>query len=160
MDNLQHTIEELALNLFHAAGISCSVSVEVFDRGDMGVGYAISVMSDENLGYIAGRQGSHIGSIEHLLRVMLARRVRNSGTPPYISLDINRVRKAQSDNLARLARAAAERVQQTGIAEAMVCMDSYERRIIHNELASCLYVETESVGVEPRRRVMVKPVVS
>ena len=55
------------------------------------------------------------------------------------------------------ARAAVAKVRNTRRAEALAPMSPYERRVVHMELASYSDVITESIGQEPQRRIVVKP---
>src|SRR3989338_7508857 len=53
----------------------------------------------------------------------------------------------------------ANRVKVSKKAEALDPMSSYERRLIHVELASHPDLETESIGEEPERRVVIRPLI-
>jgi len=53
----------------------------------------------------------------------------------------------------------AHRVRISKKAEALVPMSSYERRLVHVELASYADLETESIGEEPKRRIVIKPLI-
>ena len=71
-------------------------------------------------------------------------------------LDVNDYRKSRAIYLIDLAKQAVNRVRNTQKAEALLPMTSYERRVVHMELASCPDIATESIGEEPYRRVVIK----
>ena len=75
-------------------------------------------------------------------------------------VDVNNYRKARANYLIETAREAAQRVIQTQKAEALSPMTSYERRLVHTELAGYKEVQTESIGQEPHRRIVVKPLIT
>ena len=57
--------------------------------------------------------------------------------------------------IAQVAHECAKRVMMTGRAESLTAMNSYERRLVHTELASYTELETSSIGNEPNRRVVI-----
>jgi len=59
--------------------------------------------------------------------------------------------------LKELAKSVADEVALTKKERILEPMSAYERRIIHLELASRPDVTTESIGKEPKRRVVIKP---
>ena len=61
------------------------------------------------------------------------------------------------DNLKDLARQAADEVVLINQQKALFAMSPYERRVVHMELAKRLDIATESVGNDPNRRIVIKP---
>lgn len=94
-----------------------------------------------------------IASLQHLLRLMVERRL-NGWVP--IELDIDRFRQGQEEVLRRLALSAEEKVRRSGRPVYLKPMTAWERRVIHLTLQESPNVETESIGVEPFRKVVVK----
>lgn len=72
--------------------------------------------------------------------------------------DINNYRKERENLLIELARAAARKVVATKQALSLPAMNSYERRIVHMELAAHPQIRTESEGAGKTRFVVIKPV--
>jgi spoIIIJ-associated protein len=56
-----------------------------------------------------------------------------------------------------MVRNVVARVRDTRRSQALLPMSSYERRIVHMELASYTDVASESTGEDPHRRVVIKP---
>lgn len=73
-------------------------------------------------------------------------------------VDINNYRKERERLIIQLARAAAKKAALTKEEIALPPMNSYERRIIHLELASNPEVKTESQGKGRARHVIIKPI--
>lgn len=76
---------------------------------------------------------------------------------PNIFIDINNYRKERETIISDLAKAAARKASMTKGEVRLPAMNSYERRLIHTILASRPDVATESVGADPERYVVIKP---
>ncbi len=94
-----------------------------------------------------------VESFNHLLRMMAKRQ-----NEPPIFFDINNYRQERENLISELARAAAKKVLQTKEHIQLPAMNSYERRIVHVELAIHPEVTTESIGAGKDRYVVIKPV--
>ena len=94
-----------------------------------------------------------VESLNHLLQMI----AKKSGEPT-IFFDINNYRQERENLIAELARAAAKKVMQTKEKVSLPAMNSYERRLVHVELAIHPEVTTESIGDGKERFVIVKPV--
>ena len=94
-----------------------------------------------------------VDSINHLLR-MIAKKQNQ----PTIFFDINNYRQERENLIAELARAAAKKALQTKEHIQLPAMNSYERRLVHVELAIHPEVTTESIGTGTGRYVVIKPV--
>ena len=132
------------------------------DKPGAGIGGAlpvISIESDNDLSMLIGRNGQNLNALEHVIRLIAARKLGAGETSKdwNFVLDINDYRKAKSQYILDIARQTAGRVISTQKAETLLPMSSYERRLVHTELASFTEIQTESIGEEPRRRVVVKP---
>lgn len=114
------------------------------------------IHSNENLSLLIGTDGNVLASLEHLVRLVALRRLVSSAQIADFMLDINDYRKKQIDRLAALAQGSAERVIATGRAESLAPMNAFERKIVHTELTSYSDLETQSIGAEPNRRVVIK----
>ena len=114
----------------------------------------VSIYTPENGRFLIGRDGQNLKSLEQVLRSMFAKKMTEIIN---IVVDVNDYRKSQTNQLVDLARQVVTRVRSTQKAEAMFPMSSYERRIVHMELAACPDIATESIGTEPNRRIVVKP---
>jgi spoIIIJ-associated protein len=117
----------------------------------------VSIESDGDLSMLIGKGGQNLCALEHLVRLIAARKMPDPEGNLNFIIDVNDYRRSRANYLVGVAREVAQRVIQTQRAEALAPMNSYERRLIHTELASFKEIRTESIGQEPRRRIIVKP---
>lgn len=103
---------------------------------------------------LIGERGQILAEIQRLLKTILKRKFP---AIVYINLDVNDYKKKKTQYLKELAREMAEEVSLTKKERILHPMFSYERRIIHLELADRKNIATESVGREPYRRVIIRP---
>ena len=108
----------------------------------------------EELGNLIGRRGERLQAIQHLVNLMLSRKL---GEWARVTIDIEEYRGRREAQLRALARKAGERVQETGRAVQLEPMTALERRWVHMELQGAPGLATESAGEEPERRVVVIP---
>jgi predicted RNA-binding protein Jag len=92
-----------------------------------------------------------VESMNHLSQIL----AQKHGDSPFF-FDVNNYRKEREKLLTELARAAARKAVATKEPVQLPAMNSYERRIIHMELAGHPEVITESLGGGKERYVTVK----
>jgi len=103
---------------------------------------------------LIGEKGKVLLEIQHLLNAILKKKM---GSEIFIDLDIAGYKEKKIRYLKELARSVADEVALTKKERILEPMPAYERRIIHLELAARSDVTTESIGKEPKRRVVIKP---
>jgi spoIIIJ-associated protein len=130
--------------------IPCDITVS----GDDADQVRVTIQAPEEGRLLIGKGGQNLKALEHVARMMMFRQNPDRRT---VSIDVNDYRAERVRELGALVHAAATRVQQTGKSEALDPMTSYERRIVHTELAPYGDLTSESVGQEPNRRVVIKP---
>ena len=96
-----------------------------------------------------------IESTNHLLALV----AKKTEQPP-IFFDFNNYRHEREGLISELARTAARKVLATQQTISLPAMNSYERRIVHTELAMHPGVTTESSGNGRERFVTIKPLES
>ena len=72
-----------------------------------------------------------------------------------VLLDIGNYKEKREKTLENLALKLAKSVERTGKPVKLEPMQAYERKIIHSALQDSNTVKTESIGEEPRRRVVI-----
>lgn len=121
---------------------------------DTDLGKKIDV-SGEGAGLLIGHHGETLDSFQHLAN-LAANRTENKKTPvPKISVDIESYRAKREETLRSLARRMAHRVVKYKRSVMLEPMNPYERRIIHAELQSFAGVNTNSIGSENNRKVVI-----
>ncbi len=112
-------------------------------------------MISDNSSILIGKNGRTMSSLQTILRQSIHSK---SGIRVNVILDTNEYKEKQEKNIERLAVRLAKDVVKTGIEVKMDKMNSYERRLVHNRLSNFKGVTTQSVGEEPNRCVVIKPV--
>ncbi|MFA6493395.1 MAG: R3H domain-containing nucleic acid-binding protein [Patescibacteria group bacterium] len=102
---------------------------------------------------LIGRYGQTLKSLEHILRLILAKQAEEFLA---INLDISGYKAAREQQIAENAKETARKVLETGESEDLPPMNAYERRLAHMVLSDIEGIETESVGIEPYRKIIVK----
>ena len=106
-----------------------------------------------DVSHFIGYKGKTIESFQSILNSMLQREDEEYAK---VFVEINDYKKQKEEKLRKLADKMANNVIKFRKPIRLEPMSAYERLIIHTELASRDDVETESIGEEPRRRVVIK----
>lgn len=103
---------------------------------------------------LIGQQGQTLFEIQRLLRNVLNKKLQKIF---YLNLDINDYKRKKVEYLKDLAKNLADQVSLSKEEKALSPMSSYERRIIHAELAQRTDVDTESRGEGFDRHIVIIP---
>ena len=144
------TIEQFILRTTEFMKIPCEVAVSTEAGGAIRV--ALQTAEDGRL--LIGKNGQNLRALEHIVRMVS---LRNNPDHRGVVVDVNNYRAEQTQQLVEVVRATAQRVRQTRNSEALEPMTSYQRRVVHTELATYSDLASESVGQDPHRRVVIKP---
>lgn len=113
----------------------------------------LDVKVDENdTGIAIGKAGSTLDAIELLIRKSIDSRANNLR----VNVDINNYKKRRDDKIRELANDTARKVQRSKKSWNLKYMNSYERRLAHEEISKFTNVSSHSEGVEPKRYVVVE----
>lgn len=107
---------------------------------------------DENdTGIAIGRGGQTLDAIELLIRKSIDSRANNLR----VNVDINNYKKRRDEKIVELAADTARKVQRSKKSWNLKYMNSYERRLAHEEISKHANVTSHSEGIEPKRYVVV-----
>jgi spoIIIJ-associated protein len=120
-------------------------------EGDRAV---VSIDGGKDLTKLVGHSGEVLDALQELTRLAVQ---QSTGIRSRLMLDVAGWRAKRRTDLSALGAAAAQRVLQTGAPEELAPMTPFERKIVHDAVASIEGVASESEGVEPNRRVVVVP---
>jgi len=109
-------------------------------------------VTGNDLGALIGRGGENLIALQQIVSAITSKRVARS---VHVAVDIEGYRRRREDQLREMARRVAARVKATGSAVTLEPMLAYERRIVHLVVQESGGVRTESVGIEPNRRVVI-----
>jgi spoIIIJ-associated protein len=111
-------------------------------------------ISGEGLGVLIGPNGATLTALEDVTHSVVQR--ATGGHSARIRVDVAGYRERRKAALEQFAREIAERVKDTGVAQALEPMGSADRKVVHDVIAEMDGVATTSEGVDPRRRVVVR----
>jgi spoIIIJ-associated protein len=103
---------------------------------------------------LVGQRGATLEALQELTRLAV---FRQTGTPSRLLLDVGGYRANRRKELAAVAKNAAEKVKEYGEAVKLEPMSAFERKCVHDVINALSGVESESEGVEPARRIVVRP---
>ena len=116
--------------------------------------YLIKVDMD-NPKTLIGERGQTLLEIQHILRLIIKKKVQNE---IFIELDINDYKKKKKEVLNEIAKDIGNDVVFYKKEKILPPMNPYERRIIHLALKEMEGVETESIGEGLNRKIVIRPV--
>jgi spoIIIJ-associated protein len=105
-----------------------------------------------------GRGGEALFALNHLARRMVETKM-GSGENPLeleILIDINGFQKKRIENVRAVAHMMAERARYFKSNIEVDPMPAFERKIVHEFLSDAIDLKTESEGMGPTRRVVIK----
>jgi spoIIIJ-associated protein len=103
---------------------------------------------------LVGPDGSTLEALQELTRLAVA---QSTGVRSRLMLDVGEYRAKRRADLSSLAAETARRVSSSGQPERLSPMNPFERKVVHDVIASVAGVHSESEGEEPNRRVVVLP---
>ncbi|ACU98917.1 MAG: protein jag [Saccharomonospora viridis] len=114
----------------------------------------VSIDGGDDLDKLVGPRGTVLEALQELTRLAVQ---QETGVRSRLMLDIAGWRAARREQLRELGRSTAESVRETGERIKLQPMSPFERKIVHDAVATVDGVTSESEGEEPKRRVVVKP---
>ena len=134
----------------------------------LGIKYELEFLTDEtdsqrveinteSSNLLIGYHGDTLASLQHILNVML---YKEFNEPARVVVDISGYRKEREMRLIELAINAADKARFINKSVALYPMNSYERKIIHEKLATLEGVSSVSEGEGYNRRVIIVPKVT
>lgn len=114
----------------------------------------VSIDGGEDLAKLVGPRGNVLESLQELTRLAVQ---QETGVRSRLMLDIAQWRAGRRAELAELGRSTAEKVVASGERARLHPMTPFERKVVHDAVASVTGVHSESEGEEPQRRVIIFP---
>ena len=143
----QERLEEILKNIFEITNEQVSYTITK-DGNQLNL-----VIKGDDMSHLIGYKGKTIEAFQSLLNSMLQREDEDYAK---VFVEINDYKKKKEEKLRKLANKMAANCVKFRRPIKLEAMSAYERLIIHRELADRKDVETESIGEEPRRRVVIK----
>jgi spoIIIJ-associated protein len=141
--------EAFMSGLTAAFGVEAETAVEI-DGSDIDVR-----VTGSGLGLLVGHGGRTLMAVQDLARVASQRRLGDHDTR--LRIDVGGYREKRNEALGRFAVAVANEVLESGTPKALEPMQSADRKVVHDALASVEGVSSRSEGDDPMRRVVITP---
>jgi len=142
-------IKELWRNI--TGYMDLTINIEIKKREDS---VNISIYSDNN-GILIGKDARTLNALSTVIKQAVYKEI---GTYYNFVLDVSDYKEKQQHFIEKAAKQTARDVARTKVEAKLDPMNSYERRLVHNALTNFKGVYTESIGEEPNRCVVIKPV--
>jgi spoIIIJ-associated protein len=151
VEEVAEHLETFLKDLTEAFGFDSSVSVDS-SEADVLVGQI-----EGQHGLLVGPKGRTLDAVQELARISCQRTVPSSVR---IKVDVGGYRAKRVEALQQFAHRAADSAVEGQVEVALEPMSPADRKAIHDALSEDDRVETRSVGAEPRRKVLVVPVLA
>ncbi len=114
----------------------------------------VSIIGDGDVNKLVGERGEVLDALQELTRLAAT---AETGQRSRLMLDVAGYRARRRTELSELGISTAEQVVDGGEPITLPAMNPFERKIVHDAVATVAGVESSSEGEEPRRRVVISP---
>lgn len=146
-DEVLTYLKELLLDVVSKMGIDAKVEAKIRDTH-----LKFSLFSDHNA-ILIGKGGRTIESLQTILKYAVSNKTHFNVS---VTVDVEDYKEKQAKKIQFLAKNTAREVLSTGVEAKLDSMNSYERRLVHEEVSKISGVHTVSEGEEPNRYVVIK----
>ena len=132
-------------------------NISILEEGNKNTWFGVEIKEPHSF---LLRDGEGLFALNHLARKMIETKMMpNMAENPdglQITIDINGFQKKRVDSVRAVAHMMAERARYFKSNIEVDPMSAFERRVVHEFLSDATDLTTESVGVGPSRRVVIK----
>jgi len=126
---------------------------EIFERQEEG--RIVFNVRTRDAQLLIGKLGANLEALQYIVRIIFRNKTGEDRFP--FAIDIDDYKDKRVLYLKDLARKAAHHVRETRKPVRLEPMPAHERRVIHNYLSLYNDLSSESVGVDPGRKLIIKP---
>lgn len=141
-------LKQIILDLLNRMGFPA----EIFER--LEEGRTVFNVKARDAQLLIGRLGANLEALQYIVRIMARKQTQDDSFP--FAIDIDDYKDQRVIYLKELARRAAHHVRETKRAVSLEPMPAHERRVVHSYLSLYNDLSSESVGVEPGRKLIIK----
>ncbi|WP_333473395.1 Jag family protein [Lolliginicoccus lacisalsi] len=114
----------------------------------------VAIDGGDDLNKLVGKHGEVLDALQELTRLAVQ---QSTGARSRLMLDIAGWRAGRRSELSALGSKVGQRVKNTGVPESLRPMTPFERKIVHDAVATIEGVHSESEGQDADRHVVVLP---
>ena len=130
--------------------VNAKLDIKIINVKKENNGKYLVILDGKDMRFLIGEKGNTLNSFEYLLST--TRQFKNIK----IVVDSNNYKEKREKSLRDLARKKGKAVLATGNAVKLNPMAARERKIIHEEVSFMKGLQTESVGEEPKRYLVIR----
>lgn len=149
MDKIE-TIKEIVTELLEIMDFQGRINIDTTNEDNI----LVNIQTDQ-ASFLIGQAGANLEALQYIAKVLASKKM---GAPVQFILDVNDYQKHHIGLLEELAKNIAKQALSERIAITLQPMTAFKRRIVHLALADDSQISTESIGQEPERRIVVKPI--
>ena len=146
-EDIKNNIKSFCKEL--ASKMNIDINVEIREEDNI---FNVLLISDNNP-ILIGKDGRTINSLQLLIRQYLN---KNGKFNIKVNLDVSNYKAKKVKNTEFEIKKIAKEVLKTKVEAKLDPMNSYQRRIVHSVVSNFEGLETESVGEEPNRYVIIR----
>ena len=151
-EEAQERTLELLEQIVDALDLDAEIDVVVNDDAVTGT------LEGDDLGLFIGKHGQTIDAVQHLATRIIQRDAAD-GERIRVEIDAAGYRERRREQLEQQAEEAADKALSDEAPVDLPAMNAAERRIVHQHLRDREDVDTHSEGDEPRRYLVITPVI-
>jgi len=148
MSEIPQQASQFLESVFEGTGLQLNVRVK------SGLTGPVLDIDGKDAELVQSQTGELLEALQHLINQVFG---RNLDAGERLVCDVRGFRATREAELQAMAKLAASRVRETGVAFTFEPMNANERRIIHLTLAESEDLSTESVGEGSERKLRVGP---
>ena len=157
----QKLVKEAIIELLGVMGIEAEIDEERIEDVENGMEVYTVNLKTEDPNLLIGQYGSNLQSFQHLVGIIIRRRLFDQSGDLgdeviKFNVDVNNYKKQKKESLMKLADTIASQVVYSKNSVALRPMSAYERKVIHMEISTRKNLDTESVGEDITRRIIIK----
>jgi len=116
--------------------------------------YKVTINNSNDAGFIIGKEGKMLESIQHLLNQMINKAEKKKIK---INIDVDQYRERRKKALAEKVTSIASRVKETGKSYTFEPLHASNRKVVHQQIEKDKQLRTRTIGEGNRKRVVILP---
>lgn len=116
--------------------------------------YHVTINNSKDAGFIIGKEGKMLDSIQHLLNQMVNKAEKKK---IQVIIDVDEYRERRKKALSEKVESIANRVKETGKSYTFEPLHASNRKVVHQQIEKDKHLRTRTIGDGTRKRVVILP---
>jgi spoIIIJ-associated protein len=140
-------LKNIIIELLHRMGFEA----EIYERQEEG--RTVFNIKTRDAQLLIGKLGANLEALQYLVRILFRKQATED--PLVFAIDIDDYKDKRVLYLKELARRAAHHVRENRKSVSLEPMAAHERRVVHSYLSLYEDISSQSVGVDPNRKIVI-----